>query len=183
MVGPSVKRDAVAHLRTVLGLSELRACSLVNADRKMVRYKSRRPADTELRARLRDLANERKRVGYRRLFILLCQEGNASGITASTGSTGKTASRCESAGRGGGRSEPAHRGLADGGDGARRADLRHSLMLLSTNEQILDTEIRQHPATTATCDQTACPSWSPCGRAMPPSSPGPTVLPDRRTDT
>ena len=61
MVGPAVRREAVAHLRTVLGLSERRACSLVNADRKTVRYKSRRPPDTELRARLRGLANERKR--------------------------------------------------------------------------------------------------------------------------
>ena len=80
MVGPAVKREAVAHLRTVLGLSERRACSLVNADRKMVRYKSRRPPDTQLRARLRDLANERKRFGYRRLFILLRREGEASGV-------------------------------------------------------------------------------------------------------
>ncbi len=46
----------------------------------MVRYKSRRPPDTELRARLRELANERKRFGYRRLFILLRREGEASGI-------------------------------------------------------------------------------------------------------
>jgi hypothetical protein len=28
------------------------------ADRKMVRYRSRRPPDTELRGRLRELANE-----------------------------------------------------------------------------------------------------------------------------
>lgn len=63
-----------------MGLSERRAYHVVDADRKMVRYKSRRPPDTELRARLRDLANERKRFGYRRLFILLRQEGEASGI-------------------------------------------------------------------------------------------------------
>ena len=80
MVGPAAKRQGVAHLMAAMGLSERRACSLVNADRKMVRYKSRRPADTELRARLRELANERKRFGYRRLFILLRQEGEASGI-------------------------------------------------------------------------------------------------------
>jgi putative transposase len=80
MVGPAAKREGVAHLMAAMGLSERRACSLLNADRKMVRYKSRCPADTELRARLRDLANERKRFGYRRLFILLRQEGEASGI-------------------------------------------------------------------------------------------------------
>jgi putative transposase len=75
MVGPAAKREAVAHLRGVLEVSERRACSLVAADRKMIRYCSRRPADTELRARLRDLANERRRFGYRRLFILLRREG------------------------------------------------------------------------------------------------------------
>jgi putative transposase len=80
MVGPAVKREAVAHLRAALGLSERRACSIVDADRKMVRYRSIRPPDAELRARLRDLANERRRFGYRRLFILLRREGEPSGI-------------------------------------------------------------------------------------------------------
>jgi putative transposase len=80
MVGPAVQRDAVAHLQAAMGLSERRACSIVGADRKMVRYKPRRPPDTELRARLRDLANERRRFGYRRLFILLRREGEPSGI-------------------------------------------------------------------------------------------------------
>jgi transposase InsO family protein len=80
MVGPAVKREAVAHLQAVMGLSKRRACTIVNADRKMVRYQSRRPADTELRLRLRELANERRRFGYRRLFVLLRQEGEPSGI-------------------------------------------------------------------------------------------------------
>ena len=80
MVGPAAKREGVAHLRAVLGLSERRASSIVDADRKMIRYRSRRPAESELRTRLRDLANERRRFGYRRLFILLRQEGEPSGI-------------------------------------------------------------------------------------------------------
>ena len=80
MVGPAAKREAVAHLMAVMGLSERRACSFVGADRKMVRYRSRRPAETELRGRLRELANERRRFGYRRLFILLRREGEPSGI-------------------------------------------------------------------------------------------------------
>ncbi len=63
-----------------MGLSERRACSTVNADRKMIRYRSCRPPDTELRTHLRDLAPERKRFGYRRLFVLLRQEGEPSGI-------------------------------------------------------------------------------------------------------
>ena len=80
MVGPAAKRDAVAYLRKVLGMSERRACTLVTADRKMVRYRSRRPPDIELRHRLRDLANQRRRFGYRRLFILLREQGEPSGI-------------------------------------------------------------------------------------------------------
>ena len=39
-----------------------------------------RPPDTELRCRLRDLANARRRFGYRRLFVLLRQQGEPSGI-------------------------------------------------------------------------------------------------------
>ena len=75
MVGPVAKREAVAHLQASLGLSERRACRIVGADRKMVRYQSRRPPDTALRARLRGLVVERRRFGYRRLFILLRREG------------------------------------------------------------------------------------------------------------
>ena len=80
MVTPAVKREAVAHLKAHLGLSERRACEIAGADRKMVRYQSRRAPDTALRGRLRDLANERRRFGYRRLFVLLRREGEVSGI-------------------------------------------------------------------------------------------------------
>ena len=75
-----MKREAVAYLRAEHGLSERRACSIVSADRTMIRYRSRRAPDTVLRGRLRDLANERRRFGYRRLFVLLRREGEPSGI-------------------------------------------------------------------------------------------------------
>ena len=78
--GPAAKREAVAHLQAVMGLSERRACSFVGADRKMIRYRSCRPPETELRGKLRDLANDRRRFGYRRLFVLLRREGEPSGI-------------------------------------------------------------------------------------------------------
>ncbi len=80
MVTPAVKREAVAHLKAQLGLSERRACRIAGGDRKTVRYRSRRAPDTALRVRLRDLANERRRFGYRRLFVLLRREGEPSGI-------------------------------------------------------------------------------------------------------
>ena len=80
MVGPAAKRAAAAHLQARLGLSERWACLIVGADRTMVHYRSRRPSDAELRGGLRELANERRRFGYRRLFILLRREGERSGI-------------------------------------------------------------------------------------------------------
>jgi len=80
MVGPAAKRDAVAHLKAIMGLSERRACQIISADRKTIRYRSSRPPEVELRAKLRDLANERCRFGYRRLFILLRRDGEPSGV-------------------------------------------------------------------------------------------------------
>ena len=79
MVGPGAKREGFAHLQAVMGLSERRPCSIVDADRKMIRYRSRRAPDTELRMQLRDLANAGRRFGYRRLFILR-QDDEPSGI-------------------------------------------------------------------------------------------------------
>ena len=67
-------------MQAKLGLSERRACQIVGADRKMIRYQSKPAPDIALRTRLRDLANERRRFGYRRLFILLWREGEPSGI-------------------------------------------------------------------------------------------------------
>jgi transposase InsO family protein len=68
-------REAVAHLQASLGMSERRACRIVGADRKSVRYRSTRPDDADLRERLRVLAAERCRFGYRRLHILLRRDG------------------------------------------------------------------------------------------------------------
>ena len=79
MVGPAAQREAIAHLGAVLGLSERRACRIINADRTNMRYRRRRPDDAALRSRLRALAHERRRFGYRRLFILLRREGEPSG--------------------------------------------------------------------------------------------------------
>lgn len=53
---------------------------IAGVDRKTVRYRSQRAPDTTLRVRLRDMANERRRFVYRRLFVLLRREGEPSGI-------------------------------------------------------------------------------------------------------
>ena len=65
----------MTSMRDAHGISERRACALLGADRSTVRYRSRRPVDEALRARLRSLAAERRRFGYRRLGLLLAREG------------------------------------------------------------------------------------------------------------
>ena len=55
--------------------SQRRACGLVGLEPKTYRYASKRLGDGEVRARLRALAAERRRFGYRRLHILLAREG------------------------------------------------------------------------------------------------------------
>ena len=75
MVTPAAKREAVAHLHACHGMSERRACRVIDADRKSVRYRSIRDDDGALREKLRDLANEGRRSGYRGLHILLRREG------------------------------------------------------------------------------------------------------------
>jgi putative transposase len=75
MVTPAQRRGAVAHLIAACQMSERRACRGAGVDRALVRYRLGRPDDAELRARLRALAHERRRFGYRRLHILLRREG------------------------------------------------------------------------------------------------------------
>ena len=62
-------------VRSAFELSERRACRIIGCVRMTVRYRSRRPRDTGLRERLRALARERRRFGYRRLQVLLRREG------------------------------------------------------------------------------------------------------------
>lgn len=75
MVTPAVKRQAVAHLCASYEVSQRRACVTVGSDRASMRYRSTRADDAGLRVRLRELAAERRRFGYRRLLILLRREG------------------------------------------------------------------------------------------------------------
>jgi putative transposase len=75
MVTPVARREAAAHLSQAYEVSQRRACRTIGADRSAVRYRSRRPGDGAARARLRELAAERRRFGYRRLHVLLDREG------------------------------------------------------------------------------------------------------------
>lgn len=57
-------------------MSERRACSLAGLDRSTFQYEKQTGSDAALRERLRALAGERRRFGYRRLGILLAREGH-----------------------------------------------------------------------------------------------------------
>ena len=62
-------------IRTEYRRSERRACQLAGMGRSSCRYPARRREDRKLRERLRELAGERRRFGYRRLTVLLRREG------------------------------------------------------------------------------------------------------------
>ncbi len=75
MVRPAGKRKVVSHLVSAHGLSQRRACRLADLKLSTWQYKSRKQERKGLRERLRDLAAERRRFGYRRLQVLLRREG------------------------------------------------------------------------------------------------------------
>ena len=77
MVTPAAHREAAVYLQQTYEMSQRRACRVIDGDRASVRYQARRPDDGELRERLKALAQERRRFGYRRLHVLLRREGHA----------------------------------------------------------------------------------------------------------
>lgn len=72
---PAAQRKAVERARQLFGSSERRACTIFGVDRTSVRYTPRRSDDGDLRSRLREIAAERRRFGYRRLGRMLAREG------------------------------------------------------------------------------------------------------------
>ena len=72
---PAGKRKAGAHLVQTHGMSERRACKAIGCCRMTMRYQTTRADDASLRQRMRAIAQERRRFGYRRLHVLLKREG------------------------------------------------------------------------------------------------------------
>src|ERR1700736_2527260 len=72
MVTPAAERKAVAHLVDAHGMSERRACKAIGCCRMTMRYQTTRADD---RQRMKAMAQERRRFGYRRLHVLLKREG------------------------------------------------------------------------------------------------------------
>ena len=75
VVTPVARRAAVTSAREAHGISERRACSIIGADRSPMRHGHRRADDAATRTRLKELAAERRRFGWRRLKLLLEREG------------------------------------------------------------------------------------------------------------
>ena len=57
-------------------MSERRACKILGCCRMTMRYQTRRTDDVVLRERMKAIAHERRRFGYRRLHVLLRREGH-----------------------------------------------------------------------------------------------------------
>src|SRR5271165_1829528 len=75
VVSPQARREAVLVMQVEVELSQRRACGLMELYRATCRYRKRRSQDQPLRVRLRELAETRRRFGYRRLQVLLAREG------------------------------------------------------------------------------------------------------------
>jgi len=75
VVTPAAERKAVARLREGFGMSQRRACKAIGCCRMTVRYETSRPDDREVRERMKAIAQERRRFGYRRLLVMLKREG------------------------------------------------------------------------------------------------------------
>ncbi len=72
-----MQREAVGRVMERHGMSQLHACRLIGLERSTLRYQRKRPDDATVRQRLRELAAERRRFGYRRLGWMLAREGHA----------------------------------------------------------------------------------------------------------
>jgi len=69
------RRRVVGKLQAAKSISERRAVRWTGFPRSTMRYRSLRPPQDELRTRIRQLATERPRFGYRRIYVLLRREG------------------------------------------------------------------------------------------------------------
>jgi putative transposase len=77
-VSPQARREALQPMRANTGISERRACSLMELSRTVLRYEGRGERDCGvLRSRILLLAAQRRRFGYRRIHALIRREGLA----------------------------------------------------------------------------------------------------------
>lgn len=75
MVTPGARRASARYLRDKYGVSERRACKSTGFHRSVVRYRTIRPDDAELRSQLHELAGRFPRYGYLQLGDRLRRRG------------------------------------------------------------------------------------------------------------
>src|SRR6201999_639438 len=75
LLTPSLRRRAVRWAISERNYSQRRAFGLRGLAPQAYRYRAARPGDDVLGTRLRDLALQRRRFGYRRLGLLLARQG------------------------------------------------------------------------------------------------------------
>jgi hypothetical protein len=75
LLTPAQRRRAAEVVIENVGLSQRRACNVATCHPKTFRRILLRPADDDLKTRLKELATERRRFGYRRLHVLLRRDG------------------------------------------------------------------------------------------------------------
>lgn len=72
---PQARKAAVSYTREQYPVSERRACRLFRVSRSVNRYSLYRRDDPDVIARIKKLAGQRRKFGYRRLFNMLRREG------------------------------------------------------------------------------------------------------------
>jgi len=75
MVSPAARREGADFLIEEFGVSQRRACRVLDLCLATFRYRSRKGDGGVIRRRMRELAEERPRFGYRRLHVMLRREG------------------------------------------------------------------------------------------------------------
>ncbi len=74
MVSGAARRERVEYIK-LRGISERRGCQLIALNRKSYRYRHRRKPHRQLIKRIRQLAVQHPRYGYRRIWALLSRDG------------------------------------------------------------------------------------------------------------
>ena len=75
MVTPQDKKACAKMFVLEHGLSERRACQLVGVHRSVVRYSSRKKDESTLVGKIKQIAYEKRRFGYRRIHVMLRRAG------------------------------------------------------------------------------------------------------------
>ncbi len=75
MVTPDAKRKTVKHLQEHFGQSRRRICKVVGLSPSTWHYRLKPDDNPTIRERLRELAGERRRWGYRKMHEILRREG------------------------------------------------------------------------------------------------------------